>query len=246
MGGKGYFVHVPNKWEQTLHCKVVSHTGWAQTQNDPWGGGWDKAFTVRARFLSLAQSELGLCSANHRALSNFSNLACDWLSIVWAYSEQETENGPRCEREVVHDQGKQRPAIRSTAQNLELLLYYNIAATRLVKNDCIKQRQSHLSNIFYRVFGKYIVINSDYWTISDKFCPLRRFQLVSVSWAIIHFFKYKQIHGWPSTQPGSLHTALQRKYTQPCSLFSRGTAVWTMGARLCEQWGTAVCKCPAV
>ena len=46
-------------------------------------------------------------------------------------------------------------------------------------------------------------------------------------------------HGWPSTQPGSLHTALQRKYTQPCSLFSRGTAVWTMGARLCEQWGTS-------
>ena len=54
------------------------------------------------------------------------------------------------------------------------------------------------------------------------------------------------LHGWPSTQPGSLHTAVQRKYTQPCSLFSRGTAVWTMGARLCEQWGTAVCKCPAV
>ena len=54
------------------------------------------------------------------------------------------------------------------------------------------------------------------------------------------------IHGWPSTQPGSLHTALQRKYTQPCPLFSRGTAVWTMGARLCEQWDTAVCKCPAV
>ena len=53
-------------------------------------------------------------------------------------------------------------------------------------------------------------------------------------------------HGWPSTQPGSLHTALQRKYTQPCSLFSWGTAVWTMGARLCEQWGAAVCKCPAV
>ena len=46
-----------------------------------------------------------------------------------------------------------------------------------------------------------------------------------------------QQHGWPSTQPGILHTALQRKYTQPCSLFSRGTAVRTMGARLCEQWG---------
>ena len=35
-----------------------------------------------------------LCSANHRA-GYFSNLVCDWLSIVWAYSNQETENGPR-------------------------------------------------------------------------------------------------------------------------------------------------------
>ena len=49
---------------------------------------------TRARFLSLAWSKLRLCSANHRA-GYFSNLACDWLSIVWAYSEQETENGPR-------------------------------------------------------------------------------------------------------------------------------------------------------
>ena len=48
---------------------------------------------VGARFLSLAQSKLRLCSANHRA-GYFSNLDCDWLSIVWAYFEQETENGP--------------------------------------------------------------------------------------------------------------------------------------------------------
>ena len=46
-----------------------------------------------ACFLSLARSKLRLSSANHRA-GYFSNLACDWLSIVWAYSEQETENGP--------------------------------------------------------------------------------------------------------------------------------------------------------
>ena len=59
---------------------------------------------------------------------------------------------------------------------------------------------------------------------------------------ILHNVHYQLFHGWPSTQPGSLHTAVQRKYTQPCSLFSRGTAVWTMGARLCEQWGTAVCN----
>ena len=46
-----------------------------------------------ARFLSLARSKLRLCSANHWA-GYFSNLPSDWLSIVWAYSEQETENGP--------------------------------------------------------------------------------------------------------------------------------------------------------
>ena len=45
-------------------------------------------------YLSLAQSKLRQCLANHRA-GYFSNLVCDWLSMVWAYSEQETENGPR-------------------------------------------------------------------------------------------------------------------------------------------------------
>ena len=34
-----------------------------------------------------------LCSANHRP-GYWSNLPCDWLSTAWAYSEQETENGP--------------------------------------------------------------------------------------------------------------------------------------------------------
>ena len=50
-------------------------------------------FTVRAGFLSVAWSKLRLCLANHRA-DYFSNMACDWLSIVWVYFEQETENGP--------------------------------------------------------------------------------------------------------------------------------------------------------
>ena len=48
---------------------------------------------IWARFLSLARSKLRLCSANHRP-GYWSNLPCDWLSIVWAYSEQETENRP--------------------------------------------------------------------------------------------------------------------------------------------------------
>ena len=42
-----------------------------------------------ACFLSLAQSKLRLCSANHRP-GYWSNLPCDWLSTAWAYSEQET------------------------------------------------------------------------------------------------------------------------------------------------------------
>ena len=46
------------------------------------------------------------------------------------------------------------------------------------------------------------------------------------------------------TQPCNVNTH-SRAHCSP-SLFSRGTAVWTMEARLCEQWGTAVCKCPAV
>ena len=40
-------------------------------------------------FLYLARSKLRLCSANHRP-GYWSNLACDWPSTVWAYSEQET------------------------------------------------------------------------------------------------------------------------------------------------------------
>ena len=49
--------------------------------------------SARARFLSLARSKFRLWSANHRP-GYLSNLPCDWLSTVWAYSEQETENWP--------------------------------------------------------------------------------------------------------------------------------------------------------
>ena len=54
--------------------------------------GWRLSW---ASFLPLARSKVRLCSTNHRA-GYFSNLACDWQSIVWAYSKQETENGPTC------------------------------------------------------------------------------------------------------------------------------------------------------
>ena len=44
-------------------------------------------------FCLLLKSKLRLCSANHRP-GYWSNLPCDWPSTAWAYSEQETENGP--------------------------------------------------------------------------------------------------------------------------------------------------------
>ena len=52
-----------------------------------------KNSVIWGRFLSLTRSKLRLCSANNRA-GYCSILACDWLSIVWAYSEQETETDP--------------------------------------------------------------------------------------------------------------------------------------------------------
>ena len=50
-------------------------------------------YIPRAHFLSLARSKPRLCSANHRP-GYWSNLPCDWPNTAWAYSEQETENGP--------------------------------------------------------------------------------------------------------------------------------------------------------
>ena len=44
-------------------------------------------------FLSPARSKLRLCSVNHMP-GYWSSLPCDWPSTAWAYSEQETENGP--------------------------------------------------------------------------------------------------------------------------------------------------------
>ena len=58
---------------------------------------------------------------------------------------------------------------------------------------------------------------------NERFQPNLRHNIRFLPMAGSHF------HGWSSTQPGSLHTPLQRKYTQSCSLFSRGTTVWTMG-----------------
>ena len=54
---------------------------------------------------------------------------------------------------------------------------------------------------------------------------------------IFFFFTVGVNHGWPSTQPGSLHTALQHKYTQPCNVNTHSRAHCSPGAWLCQQYG---------
>ena len=56
-------------------------------------GCWSWNHRPWTRFLSLDRSKLRLCPVNHRA-GYYSSQACDWLGIVWAYSERKTENGP--------------------------------------------------------------------------------------------------------------------------------------------------------
>ena len=76
-------------------CQAVMNQNSSESMSWPIHGSvpiWTTSHT-RTRFPSLAWSKLRLGLANHRA-GYFSNLTCDWLSIAWAYSEQETENGP--------------------------------------------------------------------------------------------------------------------------------------------------------
>ena len=111
-----------------------------------------------------------------------------------------------------------------------------------------RKHQSSALLAFVRGIHRGPVNSPHKWPVTRKVFPSDDVIMTWVMHCKNHYDHQhgQHFHGWPPTQPGSLHTAVQRKYTLPCSLFSRGTAVWTMGARLCEQWGTAVCKCPAV
>ena len=76
----------------SLHYSAVQLLrAWSHHHHDVWQMSHNRSGPV---FCFLLKSKLRLCSANHRT-GYFSNLACDWLSIVWAYSEQETENRKR-------------------------------------------------------------------------------------------------------------------------------------------------------
>ena len=96
--GNSYQSHEP-----TISCKRSNSSlyqdppitkGWYQPIRSHVSNPTDGPTATRVHFLSLTQNKLGLCSANHRP-GYWSNLPCDWLSKAWAYSENETENGPR-------------------------------------------------------------------------------------------------------------------------------------------------------
>ena len=79
------------KMAQLWSHRPVRKSWWGALHNQQelaWSGPYNWAC-----FLSPTWSKLRLCSANHRA-GYFSSLACYWLSIVWAYSKQDIENGP--------------------------------------------------------------------------------------------------------------------------------------------------------
>ena len=86
------------------HCCHIKHRGIITILDlwNPWGyvtdmlkchGGLENILCLCSKTYSTLGGLFWLCSANHKA-GYFSNMACDWRSIDWAYSEQETENGP--------------------------------------------------------------------------------------------------------------------------------------------------------
>ena len=80
---------------------------------------------LRAHFLSLAQSKHRLCSANHRS-GYWSNLPCDWPSTAWAYSKQETENGPWSQHWI-------HTLVQGRYKSLDYILVWCLAVTNSSK-----------------------------------------------------------------------------------------------------------------
>ena len=111
--------------------------------------GW----VARARFLSLAWSKFRLCSANHRP-GYWSNLTCDWPSTVWAYSGQETENGPRIRtqepspQQDAYNQAYTHACMQYMSAFVHSVLYcmsiyiHCISLTQLIKS---RQNSDHIS-----------------------------------------------------------------------------------------------------
>ena len=129
------------------------------------GDKWNNERTW-ACFLSLAQSKLRLCLANHRA-GYFSNLACDWLSVVWAYSEPETENVPRWN--TIVEKILMVYCTKDTAQ-LHLLWYFfiytfihqNIYFLNCKWNNCLDI--NHLQICVLASDSYYYFFGDDIWT----------------------------------------------------------------------------------
>ena len=81
---------------------------------------------------------LRLCSTNHRA-GCFSNLACDWLNIAWAYSEQATENGPGSSRTMVLTREYKCILVFSKRKNFIHLPHISVMKLSMSMYTCVRQ-----------------------------------------------------------------------------------------------------------
>ena len=85
--------YISGRWVLHIWTTVTYLDGNISARHTTQGVTVSTAMSLTStRFLSLARSKLRLCSTNHMP-GYFSNLAFGWLSIVWVYTEIETESG---------------------------------------------------------------------------------------------------------------------------------------------------------
>ena len=171
---------------------------------------------TRAHFISLARSKLRLCSANHRA-GYFSNLACNWLSIVWAYSREETESGPRSQW------------LRNSVMPLERFFFWLQDIILMVDFVLLQVRRifsfqsSHTGEILfwflcmffwslvYSLFTWIYICHAQYlWNLAwscKRLCSLKLFEPVKIwqPWLSLRQWFGLELNTNPASYPDSKH-----------------------------------------
>ena len=95
--GEGWWLRFMPLSCPLVHPSVYELGGWlgrfTKTPSYQYGDSLCKPGSV---FCPLLRVSSGCTWPITGQVTYFRNLACDWVSILWAYSEQETENGPWC------------------------------------------------------------------------------------------------------------------------------------------------------
>ena len=150
-------IHNPLTWDmlcdiQNIMMKLLRHLSWENGTTDICQ---TTLFCADQGFLSLTRSKLRLCWANHRACY-FSNLACDWLSIVWAWDRKRALVIPSTMAWLVHHQWYRSCFISPSA---------NVASN--AKSCLIGQSVNVTSNGWSCLIGPLANVASD-----SRFCSI--------------------------------------------------------------------------